>query len=190
MNSYKINVQLFLGTIRGDNYDTHHADIVDQLIATDYYDKEFDKCNNDDHIIHEIEHVASEILKLRHPTPTVRKIGKYIQDNNLDYEYALNIVDTITHSGDISQIEYSFDPLKCILSVQVNSPHSKSEIKKMIMEDSLEDGLFEGCVDIGKGYDYYHPFIYMDKSDKANKIYIYMGTIDYRKESTISVERL
>ena len=189
LNSYTINVQLFLGTIRGDNYDMHHADIVDQLITTDYYDKQFESGRKENDVIREIEDIASELLKIKYPIPPAKKLGKYILDNSLDYEYAFNIINTVTHSYDINPIEYSFNPLTCILSVKVNSSFKRSEIKKMIMEDSLEDGLFEGCIEIGKGYDYYHPLMYVDKSDKAHKLLRYIGTIDYRRESSIMIEK-
>ena len=78
LNSYTINVQLFLGTIRGDNYDMHHADIVDQLITTDYYDKQFESGRKENDVIREIEDIASELLKIKYPIPPAKKLGKYI----------------------------------------------------------------------------------------------------------------
>jgi hypothetical protein len=188
MNTYKISVKLFVGTLENDSYEFHHADIVEQLSQIDYYYNQI-AVGDDDNVSREIDYAASELLKKHMTLPPTKKLGKYIQDNNLEYDYALNIVNTLTHFSDISHIEYNFNPLTCILTVFVNSSYNREQITQMLIEDSLKDEFFEGFMEVGKGYDYYQPIMYTDNNYKSHTLYRYMGTIDYRKQVTIHIEK-
>ena len=109
-------------------------------------------------------------------------LGEYVNKNYLHDAFIDNLKDTFIEDGTI--MEGIFDPKTATINIIFDvknasdpSQYSIESISNDIKYDSLEDGIYEGCYDVGTGFD-----VYKKAKIDVSSIIDLLKTVNYLKD--------
>jgi hypothetical protein len=151
----------------------------------------------------------AEYLHMLDEDDTEFNLGEYVNKNELHESIIENVKYSFSEDGTI--MEGTFDPktatINIIFDVKNASNPSKYSLRSIsndIEYDSLEDGIYEGCYDVGTGFEVYtkvkidvssiidllKKVNYLKDDERLNITTVdfdmHQGVIDYRKNFDVS----